>query len=269
MHETTTGSGLLGHPLIRRLIQLNLERDNFVIFGSGPLLAHGIRKNIHDLDIVARGSAWRRVRDQGIPSAGKISNGPATCFWDGRIQFFREWISTDWDTDDLIDQAEIIEGLRFAQLVDVLAYKRMLMRPKDIMDIHAIAKLISGRLGWAAPSPSAGWIAPKNTTGDHRLGKLLSGVTADEDDLWATQGHSPGCQRADRVGSSVALTVQRQTDLHCRRTSSRGSKVARPHNRTEMSPIGDHAAAAVVWSIGDAVAEPTEPRGHHGHRDSP
>lgn len=145
MPETPTGISVLAHPLIRRLTQLDLDRDNFVIFGSGPLFAHGIRRKIHDLDVVARGSAWRRVCEQGVSSAGKISGAPAMHFGGDQIQFFREWISTDWNSDDLIDRAEIIEGLRFARLADVLAYKRMLMRSKDIMDIHAIAKLIYGR----------------------------------------------------------------------------------------------------------------------------
>lgn len=83
-----TGISVLEHPLIRRLTQLDLEWDDFVIFGSGPLFAHGIRRNIHDLDVVARGSAWHRVCEQGIPSAGKISGAPAMHFWGGRIQFF-------------------------------------------------------------------------------------------------------------------------------------------------------------------------------------
>lgn len=55
MPKTTTRISVLKHSLIRRLTQFNLERDNFVIFGSAPLLAHGIRRNIHDLDVVARG----------------------------------------------------------------------------------------------------------------------------------------------------------------------------------------------------------------------
>lgn len=268
MPETTTGISLLEHPLIRRLIQLDLERDNFVIFGSGPLLAHGIR-NIHDLDVVARGSAWHRVCDQGIPSTGKISNAPATCFWGGRIQFFREWISTDWDSDDLIDQAEIVEGLRFARLPDVLAYKRMLMRPKDIMDIHAIAKLIygwpSGVTSAAAKSKSkidmrrcsALTLSPVPRQGVHRLEKCRPGVTADEDDLWTTQDHSPPRRRTDLVGSSVELTVRWQTDPHRRRTSGQGAKATRQHGRAEMSPTRDRVAVAVVRPVGHVGAEPT------------
>ncbi len=220
MPETTAGISLLENPLIRRLIQLDLERDNFVIFGSGPLLAHGIRKNIRDLDVVARGSAWHRVCDQGIPSAGKISNAPATCFWGGRIQFFREWISTDWDSDDLIDQAEIIEGLRFARLADVLAYKRILMRPKDIMDIHAMSRSKIDTLRRSVLTLSPGlWQIPVSAGKCPIEGDLTTVVRPG----WATPIPS----------------------------------AARQHGCAEMSPTGDHVAEAVVWSVGHAVAEPT------------
>ena len=63
-------------------------------------------------------------------------------FSGGRIQFSPEWISQDWDTDDLIDRAEIIQGLPFAQLTDVLAYKQKLNRPKDRPDINALLGLL-------------------------------------------------------------------------------------------------------------------------------
>ncbi|MCW2914581.1 MAG: transcriptional regulator, AraC family [Actinomycetia bacterium] len=135
-------ANVLENPLIRRLVALELERDDFVIFGSGPLLTHGIRRSVRDLDVVARGTAWRRVSELGVPAVGAISGDQTVHFWGGRIQFSQEWISKVWDTDDLIDRAEIIEGLRFAQLTDVLAYKQMLMRPKDLADIQALTELL-------------------------------------------------------------------------------------------------------------------------------
>jgi hypothetical protein len=133
---------LAGHPLIRRLAvlvtELDLDRRDFVIFGSGPLLAHGLRDGIRDLDIVARGAVWRRVRAYGCPGTGSISGAPMALFWDGLIQFSAGWISADWEADDLIGRAERIQGWPFAPLADVLAYKRILLRPKDHPDIAAL-----------------------------------------------------------------------------------------------------------------------------------
>jgi hypothetical protein len=132
---------VLKNPLIHHLIALDLDCDHFVIFGSAPLLAHGLRRSIRDLDVVARGAAWRRASELGVPTVETITGDPAMNLCDGRIQVFQEWISKEWSTDDLIDRAEIIQGLRFAPLADVLAYKRKLKRPKDIADIEVLTQL--------------------------------------------------------------------------------------------------------------------------------
>src|SRR6266404_3831516 len=146
MHEAARSAALSENRLIRRLLklvtELDLDRRDFVIFGSGPLLAHGLRRSIRDLDIVARGTAWHRASRHGFPAAGTINDAPMALFWGGLIQFSTGWISEDWDTDDLIDRAEIIQGLPFAQLTDVLAYKQVLRRPKDDPDIEALLDLL-------------------------------------------------------------------------------------------------------------------------------
>jgi hypothetical protein len=154
MRETTPAA-LSEDRLIRRLIkivtELDLDRSDFVIFGSGPLLAHGLRQSVRDLDIVARGEAWHRVSERGIRDVGAISGAPMALFWGGLIQFSPEWISQDWDADDLINRAELIQvggaepirELPFAQLTDVLSYKQKLDRPKDCPDINALLDLLS------------------------------------------------------------------------------------------------------------------------------
>ncbi|HET6192538.1 MAG TPA: hypothetical protein VFE59_36690 [Trebonia sp.] len=137
-HVTALSENKLIRRLVKIVTELDLDRHDFVIFGSGPLLAHGLRKRISDLDVVARGSAWERVSEYGCPGTGSLNGAPMALFWDGHIQFSRGWISDDWDADDLIDRAEIIHGLRFAQLSDILAYKQVLLRPKDLPDIAAV-----------------------------------------------------------------------------------------------------------------------------------
>jgi hypothetical protein len=144
MIEMANHVDILKNPLIRHLIALNLDRDDFVVFGSAPLLAHGLRRSIGDLDIVARGAAWRRACELGVPAIGTISGDPIVSLCGGFIQVSQEWVPRSRSADDLIGRAEIIQGLRFAQLADVLAYKQMLMRPKDIADIQALSQISIG-----------------------------------------------------------------------------------------------------------------------------
>ena len=135
----TAARAVARHPLIRRLKALGFDPADFVVFGSGPLLAYGIRRNIQDLDVVARGAAWTRAVESGTPALGAITGDPCVQFWNGRIQFFRSWLTPDWDVDRLIDEGETVAGVRFAALGEVLAYKRLLARPKDLADLDAMA----------------------------------------------------------------------------------------------------------------------------------
>ncbi|WP_405991230.1 hypothetical protein [Streptomyces sp. NBC_00986] len=128
------------HPLIRRLIALNLKTDDYLIFGSAPLLAHGIRSNISDIDVLARGAAWDEACRLGIPATGTSTNSGAMHFWGGRIEVYREWISPGFVFEDLMKRADWIGRLPFASLPDVAAYKRKLMRPKDVDDLRAIQR---------------------------------------------------------------------------------------------------------------------------------
>jgi hypothetical protein len=170
MREPMPPAALSEDRLIRRLIklvtELDLDPSDFVIFGSGPLLAHGLRHRVRDLDVVARGKSWLRVSKHGIRDAGAISGAQMALFWGGLIQFSPEWISQDWDTDGLINRAELIQidgskliqELPFAQLTDVLAYKQKLDRPKDRPDIGALLDLLPQLSGThRLASPEATW----------------------------------------------------------------------------------------------------------------
>lgn len=138
----TVAARLADNRLIERLRDFGLDPDEFVIFGSGPLLAHGLRDDVPDLDVVACGEAWRRVSESGVPATGSITGDRVWTFWDGRLEFSQRWISDDWDTHDLIARAEVVDGLRFAPLAEVLKYKKALGRPKDAGDIRKLTALL-------------------------------------------------------------------------------------------------------------------------------
>jgi hypothetical protein len=132
-----TQSEFLNHPLISRLLALELDASDYAIYGSGQLLVHGLR-SINDLDIVARGRAWARAREIGVAAIAPLNNAPMVQFWDGMIEVTSGWITHEGSVDRLIDEAEMIHGIRFVRLTNVLSYKKKLARPKDIADIEAL-----------------------------------------------------------------------------------------------------------------------------------
>lgn len=125
-------------PYIRQLRAMDLDPDHFVIFGSAPMLVHGLRSRVSDLDVVARGAVWQQVSASGMPAHGTLSGDRAWQFCCGQLQFFDRWITREWDTDTLIDNADVIDGLRYAPLAEVLRYKQELRRPKDEADIQVL-----------------------------------------------------------------------------------------------------------------------------------
>lgn len=56
---------LKDNSLFKKLISLNLPTEDFAVFGSGPMFAYGLRKSIHDIDLIARGQAWEKAKTLG------------------------------------------------------------------------------------------------------------------------------------------------------------------------------------------------------------
>ncbi|MCA2219517.1 hypothetical protein [Jidongwangia harbinensis] len=126
------------HHLIRLLTNLRLPVGDYVIFGSGPLLAHGLRTTISDLDIVARDTAWHICASLSAPYPAPSGHGHMIRLYGGALEIVDRWLSPMWDTDRLVDSAQLIDGLPFASLTDVIASKWATDRPKDHTDLHAI-----------------------------------------------------------------------------------------------------------------------------------
>ncbi|MFI9807443.1 hypothetical protein ACIHEJ_24285 [Streptomyces sp. NPDC052301] len=74
------------------------------------------------------------------------------------IEIMDRW-TEGWSTDRLIDDADVIEGVPFMRLGDILRWKIAAGRPKDRADVGAVRRLYPVRAGEAEPqsppSPSA------------------------------------------------------------------------------------------------------------------
>jgi len=128
---------LKDNQLIVKLSALGLPPDDFAVFGSGPMMAHGLLSEAHDLDIAARGRAWDMARALGPVGKG-THGGNKVELAGGLIEIFDAWGPGGWDVDELIDTAEVIDGIRFVTLENVLKWKKMMNRPKDIEHIRLI-----------------------------------------------------------------------------------------------------------------------------------
>ncbi len=129
--------------ILRRLAQLGLPRGDWVILGSGPLWAHGLIPDLpHDVDVLARGAAWRRACELGAPQRAALGD-LVVRLENGTMEIFDGWAPMKWDLDEVIDAAEWRHGFPWAPLRYVLEFKRVLARPKDLEHIRIIEEFLA------------------------------------------------------------------------------------------------------------------------------
>jgi hypothetical protein len=126
-----------GREIFECLLAMAMPPDDHAVFGSGPLLAHGIIDSVDDLDVICRGRAWERAVSIGEPVL--LEDGiTVISTHDGAITFGRSWRYGDFDIDELIDTAEMIAGVPCVRLGHVVAYKQAADRPKDRSHLAAV-----------------------------------------------------------------------------------------------------------------------------------
>lgn len=129
--------------LFRKLSFLDLPLFDFAVFGSAPMVAHGLKRSINDLDVIARKSAWEKAKTFGTPEVSRSKFGSVISLMGGAIEVFDQWPPEGkWNIDKLIDEAEIINGLRFVRLEVVVEWKRDSSRRKDLEDITQIENFL-------------------------------------------------------------------------------------------------------------------------------
>jgi hypothetical protein len=128
------------HPLFEQLRDLDLPPKDYVVFGSGPLWVRGIRPG-QDLDLLARGEAWEKMKMLGTVEDGDGCSHVIR-FNNGKIEVFDQWCTKTCHVDQIIERADVIEGIPFAKLEDVLCWKGEMNRKKDKKDIELVEKYI-------------------------------------------------------------------------------------------------------------------------------
>lgn len=102
--------------LLSKLDTYNLNKEDFAIFGSAPLVVKGELDDANDLDVIVKPSAW---------------NFPTPHEWRTKdIEFFDNW--PGFDVDDLImNHCFVYRGYNFVNTEFVYKYKKEMKRDKD------------------------------------------------------------------------------------------------------------------------------------------
>jgi hypothetical protein len=122
---------------LKELILPN-QLGSYMVFGSGPLGIRGLKKS-NDLDVVVSAEVWENLLALGHQPVNAASGSPKIELCAGALEIFRDWNDgTGIDIQAMLARAEMINGVWYAELRDVLEWKRRRNKPKDAADIRAI-----------------------------------------------------------------------------------------------------------------------------------
>ncbi len=126
--------------LLEQLKKLNLPRDEFAIFGGGPLGIRGLRE-IKDLDLIVLPGLWEELA-QKYPVEETNFGGKA---YRAHLTDDIEAVSKPgfgFDAKEVIEKADVIDGIRFVNLETTIEWKRKMGRKKDLEDIRLIEEYL-------------------------------------------------------------------------------------------------------------------------------
>ena len=124
--------------LFDQLRRLELPAQGYAVFGSGPLAIRGLIPRANDLDIICRDEVWAIVSRLGDVRHLPDYDVSVVELAGGALTFGTEWKIGDFDVDELIATAEIIDGLPFVRLEHVVRYKKIRSSEKDLLHLAAL-----------------------------------------------------------------------------------------------------------------------------------
>jgi len=124
--------------MLAELEKLNLAKDQYAIFGSGPMAIRGIR-DAEDIDLIVTPGLWKKLCKKY--KADKNERGTERIKI-GEIEIYKEWMPVFEGLDKVISDSEMIEGYPFVKLDHVIMWKRKFGREKDKKDIGMIERFL-------------------------------------------------------------------------------------------------------------------------------
>lgn len=130
---------MINSEFFKKVKNLNLPRGEYALFGSAPLVIRGLKES-DDIDIIATENLYNHCKQSGWEE--KIAGSGSLYLTRDEIELFKDWKPGEWDIQELIDGAEVIDGLPFVKLVTVLKWKKLRNKEKDKKDIEIIEKYL-------------------------------------------------------------------------------------------------------------------------------
>lgn len=123
--------------------QLNLPLGQYVVVGGGVLAAHGIR-DFKDIDILITRELFDELKQRGWKE--KITSHSSISVVSGIVEAGSDIIfckNYEPDITMVIKEADIINGISFMNLHELVKFKKALGREKDLVDVGLVEEYLN------------------------------------------------------------------------------------------------------------------------------
>ena len=123
--------------ILQKVKQLGLPDGSYVVYGSGPMAAAGIRE-ANDIDMLVSPELFKKLERDGWQVRQKGPNDNPLVFND--FEAHQSWSFSDYNPalEHLLASATVVDGVPFAALEEVRKWKAANITGKSQRDIELI-----------------------------------------------------------------------------------------------------------------------------------
>lgn len=126
--------------LFQQVRDLNLALGTYALFGSAPLGIRNLRE-CNDVDVIVTDDVWNEYKQKEGWTEKQAPHGDIS-LCHGDIELWKGWYPGEWNIAELIKTAEMIDGLPFVTLENVVKWKKLKGREKDMSDLQLIDEFL-------------------------------------------------------------------------------------------------------------------------------
>ena len=119
------------------LKELNLPKEEFVIYGSAPMVLRGLKEKNNDLDVLVKDSVWEKL---SIKYPNNI-NGDYIDI--NGVSFTHTDMNLLGDMDDVIRSSDVIDGFHILSLAETKKWKEKVGGERHLNDAKIIEEYLN------------------------------------------------------------------------------------------------------------------------------
>jgi len=139
----------MNNKLFKVIKKLKFPRGKYALFGSTPIGIRNLRI-IGDIDIIVTKDIFKNLKnddDWTLKTSTSSKSDYLEKIINGiKIQIWKDWHPGKWDIKKLIKNSEIIKELPFVSLKNMIKWKKMKAREKDLRDVKIAEKFLKSNI---------------------------------------------------------------------------------------------------------------------------